>query len=244
VGYLLLAGLATPLVLSVHSIVSWDFAVAQLPGWHSTIFPPYFVAGAVFSGFAMVLSLLLPARALLGLGHVITEAHLDLMARVLLAMGLMVAYGYTQEAFFAWYSGDPYELHVGWFRTAGGFAPFVWALLFCNVVVPQLFWFSWARTSPLLLWVAAGLVNVGMWLERFAIIVSPLEQDFLPSSWRGYSPTWVDLSLLVGSLSFFGLGFLLVGRVIPLVPISETKSLERELDASQAFQQRSLSEAP
>ncbi|QSQ23703.1 polysulfide reductase NrfD [Pyxidicoccus parkwayensis] len=234
-GYMLLAGLATPLVVSVHTIVSFDFAVAQLPGWHTTIFPPYFVAGAIFSGLAMVMSLLLPARRVLRLHHVVTEAHLDALARLLLVSGLFVAYGYVQEHFFGWYSGNPEEMHAMEILRTGPYAPAFWIVITCNVLVPQLFWNARLRASPVVLWVASLLVNVGMWLERFLIVVSPLSEDFLPSSWRHYVPTWVDVSLLVGSLGFFGLGFLLFLKLLPPVPISEVKQLQHELDASEAF---------
>ncbi|MCE9670224.1 polysulfide reductase NrfD [Myxococcus stipitatus] len=234
-GYLLLAGLATPLVVSVHTIVSFDFAVAQLPGWHTTIFPPYFVAGAIFSGLAMVMTLLLPARRVLRLQHVITDAHLDVLARLLLVSGLFVAYGYIQEHFFGWYSGDPYEMHAMSILRTGPYAPAFWTVFTCNVLVPQLFWSRRLRTSPAVLWVAALIVNVGMWLERFVIVVSPLSEDFLPSSWRHYAPTWVDLSLLSGTVGLFGLGFLLFLKLLPPVPISEVKQLQDELEASERF---------
>ncbi|WP_426752730.1 NrfD/PsrC family molybdoenzyme membrane anchor subunit [Myxococcus sp. Y35] len=234
-GYLLLAGLATPLVVSVHTIVSFDFAVAQLPGWHTTVFPPYFVAGAIFSGLAMVLSLLLPARRVLRLHHVVTDAHLDVLARLLLVSGLFVAYGYVQEHFFGWYSGNPYEMHAMGILRSGPYAPAFWTVIACNVLVPQVFWIGRLRTSPVALWVAALLVNVGMWLERFIIVVAPLSEDFLPSSWRHYAPTWVDLSLMAGTLGFFGLGFLLFLKLLPPVPISEVKHLQHELEASEAF---------
>jgi Ni/Fe-hydrogenase subunit HybB-like protein len=237
-AYLLLAGLATPLVLSVHSIVSFDFAVAQLPGWHNTIFPPYFVAGAVFSGFGLVLTLLIPARRILKFEHVVTTAHLDLMARVTLVTGLMVGYGYLEEEFFSWYSGDIFELHTSAFRLTGAFAPVYWTVIFCNVVVPQVLWSSWGRTNTVLLWVVSILINVGMWLERFLIIISPLEQDFLPSSWHGYHPTWVDWSLLAGTISFFGLGFLVAMKLLPIIPVSEVKSLQREIDEAREFRER------
>ncbi len=234
-GYLLLAGLATPLVVSVHTIVSFDFAVAQLPGWHSTLFPPYFVAGAIFSGLAMVLSLLVPARRALKLHAVVTQAHLDALARLLLVSGLFVAYGYVQEHFFGWYSGDPYEMHAMEILRTGPYAPAFWLVFTCNVLVPQLFWSARLRTNPAVLWAAALLVNVGMWMERFIIIVSPLSEDFLPSSWRHYAPTWVDLSLLSGTLGLFGLGFLLFLRFLPPIPISEVKALQHELAASESF---------
>jgi Ni/Fe-hydrogenase subunit HybB-like protein len=231
IAYLLLAGLATPLVLSVHTIVSFDFAVSQLPGWHTTIFPPYFVAGAIFSGFAMVLTLIIPARKAFGFEHVITDKHLDNMAKVLLATGLMVSYGYLCEHFIAWYSGNPYEMAV-FFQTRqrGPYAPVYWLMMFCNVIVPQVFWWRRARYNVAVLWVASILVNVGMWTERFNIIVTSLHRDFLPSSWANYAPTWVDWSIYVGTLGFFGFLFLLFLRFVPSVSASEVKELRRELD--------------
>ncbi|MFZ5468903.1 MAG: NrfD/PsrC family molybdoenzyme membrane anchor subunit [Myxococcota bacterium] len=229
VGYLLLAGLSTPLVLSVHSIISFDFAVSVLPGWHTTVFPPYFVAGAVFSGFAMVVTLLVPARRFLGLSHVVTLRHLDTMNKVLLATGWMVAYGYLTEHFVAWYSGNPYERFVFANRANGPYSAVYWTMLFCNVVVPQVFWSQKARTTPWMMWVAALLVNVGMWAERFIIVVTSLHRDFLPSSWAMYFPTWVDISLFVGTLCFFGTLFLLFLRFVPPVAVSEVKELRREL---------------
>ena len=231
IAYLLLAGLATPLVLSVHTIVSFDFAVSQLPGWHTTIFPPYFVAGAIFSGFAMVLTLIIPARKVFGLEHVITQRHLDNMAKVLLATGLMVSYGYLCEHFMAWYSGNPFEFHLFFHtRQRGFYAPVYWLMMFCNVVVPQVFWWKRARGSIATLWIASLLVNVGMWTERFNIIVTSLSQDFLPSSWSTYVPTWVDWSIYAGTLGFFGFLFLLFLRFVPSVSASEVKELRRELD--------------
>ncbi|HVG59765.1 MAG TPA: NrfD/PsrC family molybdoenzyme membrane anchor subunit [Hyalangium sp.] len=234
-AYVVLAGLATPLVVSVHTIVSFDFAVALLPGWHSTIFPPYFVAGAIFSGLAMVLTLLIPARRALRLHHVITDAHMDVLSRLLLVAGLFVAYGYVQEHFFGWYSGNEYEQHAMNILRVGPYAPIFWTVIACNVGVPQLFWIARLRTQPVVLWVAALLVNVGMWLERYLIVVAPLSEDFLPSSWKHYAPTWVDLSLLSGSLGLFGLGFLLFLKLLPPVPASEVKHLQHELEASEAF---------
>jgi molybdopterin-containing oxidoreductase family membrane subunit len=233
VGYLLLAGLATPLVVSVHTIVSFDFAVSLVPGWHTTLFPPYFVAGAVFSGFALVLSLLIPARKPLGIQHVVTTAHLDNMARVLLATGLMVAYGYVQEHFFAWYSGNEYELHVYQTRRTGHFAPLFWLQLLCNVLVPQVLWSARARTHPVVLWIVSVLVQVGMWTERLVIVVTPLSEDFLPSAWGYFRPTWVDWSLLLGTLGLFATAFLLFLKLVPPVPISELKELQRELEESE-----------
>ncbi|KFA90832.1 NrfD/PsrC family molybdoenzyme membrane anchor subunit [Archangium violaceum] len=229
-AYLLLAGLATPLVLSVHTIVSFDFAIAQVPGWHSTIFPPYFVAGAIFSGLALVLTLLLPVRGPLGLHHVITNKHVDILTKLLLATGLMVSYGYLQEHFFAWYSGDEYELAAYAFKRTGTWGWLFWIQMCTNVLVPQLFWFPKLRGNGVVVWFAALAVDMGMWLERFTIIVPSLAHDFLPKSWEHYSPTWVDFGLLFGSMGFFGLLFLLFLKFIPPVPISEVKELHHELD--------------
>lgn len=237
-GYLLLAGLATPLVVSVHTIVSFDFAVSQLAGWHTTIFPPYFVAGAVFCGFAMVLVLLIPTRRALGIEHVVTARHLDLSCKVLLATSLMVTYGYLQEHFTAWYGGEPVEMHVFEQQRTGPFAPLFWTMIAFNVLVPQLFWSARLRASPRVIWTAAILINVGMWIERFLIVVAPLSRDALPSSWRIFHPTWVDWSLLAGTLGFFGAAFLLFLKLIPAVPISEIKELQRELDDAAAFRER------
>jgi molybdopterin-containing oxidoreductase family membrane subunit len=231
IAYLLLAGLNTPLVLSVHTIVSFDFAVSQLPGWHTTIFPPYFVAGAIFSGFAMVLTLLIPARRVFGLDRVVTGKHLDNMAKVMLATGMMVAYGYACEHFIAWYSGNPYETFVFFnTRAKGPYAPVYWLMMTCNVIVPQLLWFTKARQSVWILWVVSVLVNVGMWCERFVIIVTSLHRDFLPSSWAMYVPTAVDWSIFVGTIGFFGTLFLLFLRFVPPIAASEVKELRRELE--------------
>ena len=229
IGYLLLAGLSTPLVLSVHSIVSFDFAVSQLPGWHTTIFPPYFVAGAVFSGFAMVMTLMIPARKYLGFEHVVTERHLETMNKVMLVTGMMVSYGYLMEHFIAWYSGNPYEMFVILNRATGPYRWVYYAMIFCNVLVPQTFWWRRARTSIPWMFAAAVLVNVGMWTERFIIIVTSLHRDFLPSSWGMYFPTWVDWSIFVGTLSFFSLLFLLFLRFVPAVAVTEVKELRHEL---------------
>jgi molybdopterin-containing oxidoreductase family membrane subunit len=229
IGYLLLAGLSTPLVLSVHSIVSFDFAVSQLPGWHSTIFPPYFVAGAVFSGFAMVMTLMIPARKLLGFEHVVTERHLESMNKVMLVTGMMVSYGYLMEHFVAWYSGNPYEMFVFLNRATGPYKWVYFAMIFCNVLVPQTFWWKKARTSIAWMFVASLLINVGMWTERFIIIVTSLHRDYLPSSWGMYLPTWVDWSIFLGTLSFFSLLFLLFLRFVPAVALAEVKELRHEL---------------
>ncbi len=230
VGYLLLAGLATPLVLSVHTIVSFDFAISQLPGWHTTIFPPYFVAGAIFSGFAMVLTLMVPARKLLGLEQVVTLRHLDNMAKVTLATGMMVGYGYLMEHFIAWYSGNPYEAFAFLNRWSGPYRWIWYMQLFCNIVVPQLFWFPTLRRNPIVLFVASILINVGMWSERFVIVVVSLTRDFIPSSWASYAPTWVDWGLLFGSICTFGTLFLLFLRFLPPIPVFEVKELRRELE--------------
>jgi molybdopterin-containing oxidoreductase family membrane subunit len=235
VAYGLLAGLATPLVLSVHSIVSSDFAISILPGWHSTIFPPYFVAGAIFSGFAMVLTLMLPMRRAFHMENVITESHLDAMAKMLLATGWIVVYTYLLEAFFAWFSGESYEFYQQLVeRPFGPGAAFFWASIFCNVIVLQVFWLRRARRSPLVLWIGAILINIGMWSERFVIVVQSLERDFLPTSWHAFRPTWVDLSLLAGTGCFFLLLFLLFLRLVPFIPASELKALRRELGAEDA----------
>jgi Ni/Fe-hydrogenase subunit HybB-like protein len=229
IAYLLLAGLATPLVLSVHTIVSFDFAVANLPGWHATIFPPYFVAGAVFSGFAMVITLIVPARKFLGLRDVITDRHLENMNKVILATGLIVSYGYMMEHFVAWYSANTYEAFVFINRATGPYAPVYWLMIACNVITPNLFWFKKARTSIPIMWVASILVNIGMWCERFIIIVTSLHRDFLPSSWGMFYPTWVDWSIYVGTLGLFGTLFLLFLKFVPAVAISEVKELQLEL---------------
>ena len=186
-AYLLLAGLATPLVVSVHTVVSFDFAVAIVPGWHTTIFPPYFVAGAIYSGFAMVLTLSIPIRAIYGLEDFITMRHLQNMAKVMLVTGLIVAYGYMTELFIAWYSGDRYEIFVPWNRMTGPYGVAYWALILCNVIIPQALWLKRVRTNVYALFVIAIIVNIGMWLERFVIVVTSLHRDFLPSSWGNYA---------------------------------------------------------
>ncbi len=229
IAYLLLAGIATPLVVSVHTVVSFDFATSVLPGWHSTIFPPYFVAGAVFSGFAMVVTLLVPARRALGLGEFVTLKHMDNMAKVMLVTGLMVAYGYLVEHFIAWYGGNDYEAFAFRNRQLGPYAFVYWTMVACNVLVPQLFWSGRLRRNMAVLWTASILINVGMWCERFVIIVTSLHRDFLPSSWGTFVPTWVDASLLFGSIGLFGLLFLLFLRFVPPVAVAEMKELRHEL---------------
>ncbi len=222
--YLLLAALATPLVLSVHSVVSFDFAISQLPGWHTTIFPPYFVAGAVFGGFAMVLTLVVPARQWFGLKALITMKHVDNMAKIMLATGLIVGYAYTTEFFIAWYSGSPYEGFTFLNRAYGPIGWTFWVMFSCNVIFPQLLWFKRLRTNLWVLWMIAVGVNVGMWFERYVIILS-LTRDFMPSSWGGFMPTWVDIGMLVGSFGLFFTFFLLFCRYLPMVAIAEVKGV-------------------
>ena len=224
--YTLLAGLATPLVISVHSIVSLDFSITQLPGWHSTIFPPYFVVGAIHSGLAMVLMLVLPIRRAFHLEAVITTHHLDKLGKLLVATGSMLAYAYLCEAFGAWYSADPFARYTMLMaRPLGPYAILFWTMTTVNVVTPQLFWSSRARASPVALFIAGALIWVGMWIERFVIIVGSLGRDFLPSSWHSYAPTWVDWSLLVGSVGLFALLFLTFLRWVPFLSLSEIKRL-------------------
>ncbi|MBI3848645.1 MAG: polysulfide reductase NrfD [Planctomycetes bacterium] len=224
-AYLLLAGLATPLVVSVHSVVSLDFAVSSLPGWHSTIFPPYFVAGAIYSGFAMVLTLAIPIRAVYGLHGFITARHLDNMAKVLLATGLIVAYGYGMEAFSAWYSGNEFEQFAVVNRMIGPYRWAYWGLLACNVVAPQILWFRRVRGNVIALFVVSLVVNVGMWLERFVIVVVSLHRDFLPSSWGMYSPTVWDWATFAGTIGLFVALLFLFLRFLPMISIFEMRSL-------------------
>ena len=228
-SYLLIAALSTPLVLSVHTIVSFDFAVSILPGWHTTVFPPYFVAGAVFSGFALVMTLLIPARRALGVEHVITSRHLDNMCKFMLATSWMVGFGYLMEAFIAWYSGNPYEMAIFADRRNGFYRGVYWMLIFCNVGAPQLFWLGSVRRNLWAMWIISILINVGMWCERFIIVVQSLHHGFLPSSWRIFIPTWVDIGLYAGTLCFFGACFLLFLRFVPAVPLAEVKELRHEL---------------
>jgi Ni/Fe-hydrogenase subunit HybB-like protein len=224
-AYLLLAGLATPLVVSVHTVVSFDFAVGIVPGWHTTIFPPYFVAGAIYSGFAMVLTLAIPIRKFYGLEGFITATHLDNMAKILLTTGLLVAYGYGIEAFMAWYSNNKFEMAVMKNRLVGPYMVQYWALLICNIVAPQLLWFKKVRYNPALLWILAIIINIGMWLERYIIVVVSLSRDFLPSSWGMYSGTMWDWSMYVGTLGmFFALLFLFI-RFLPMISIFEMRTL-------------------
>ncbi len=233
-AYYLLAALATPLVVSVHTIVSLDFAVGIIPGWHSTIFPPYFVAGAVFSGFAMVLTISIPLRAVYGLQDFITERHLDNMAKVMLSAGLVVAYGYMMEIFMAWYSGNIYEMSTTVYRMLGAYAPLFWLMMACNVLIPQALWFKRIRTNPLLLFIIAILVNVGMWTERFVIVVTSLSHDFLPSAWGLYAPTVWDIATFIGTIGLFGALLFLFIRFLPVISMFEMRELltsEKEAQA-------------
>jgi molybdopterin-containing oxidoreductase family membrane subunit len=226
--YLILAGLSTPLVLSVHSVVSTDFAVANIPGWHTTIFPPFFVAGAIYSGFAMVLNIMIPLRYVYGLESVITERHLNCMAGVMLATGLMVGYGYVMETFTGWYSGDIFEQYLVINRAIGPYGWTYWLLLTVNIVIPQLLWIRRIRSNPIFLFAVSLSINVGMWLERFVIVIVSLHRDFLPSSWGIYAPTGWDWLILFGSIGLFvSLVFLFV-RFLPMIPMSEIKEIVAE----------------
>jgi Ni/Fe-hydrogenase subunit HybB-like protein len=224
-AYLLLAGLSTPLVLSVHTIVSFDFAVSVIPGWHSTIFPPYFVAGAIFSGFAMVVTLIVIARQVFNLKHLVTMNHLENMNKIILATSLIVGFSYATEFFMAWYSGNAYERYVFMNRAFGPYWWAFWIMASCNVAIPQLFWFKRVRTSIAAMFVISILVNVGMWFERFVIIVSSLSRDFLPSSWGYFRPTPVDMLTLAGSFGLFLTLFLLFVRFLPMISMSEVKGM-------------------
>ncbi|MGZ3790656.1 MAG: NrfD/PsrC family molybdoenzyme membrane anchor subunit [Bacteriovorax sp.] len=227
-SYFLLAALAAPLVVSVHTVVSLDFAASIVPGWHSTIFPPYFVAGAIYSGFAMVLNLGIPLRHFYKLEEFITIRHLENSAKILLAMGMFVAYGYLMEAFMAWWSGDIFERYVAINRMTGPYALVYWSLIVCNVLIPQMLWLKRTRTSPKLLFILAAIINVGMWLERFMIIVTSLHRDFLQSSWGMFYPTRWDLMTLFGSIGLFFLLFLIFIRFLPMISISEMQKLVDE----------------
>ena len=227
-AYLLLAALATPLVVSVHTVVSFDFAVGIIPGWHTTVFPPYFVAGAIFSGFAMVLTLAIPLRAFYRLKDFVTDRHLDNMAKVMLVAGLIVAYGYLTEIFIAFYSGHQAEEFLVFNRFQGPYATWYWLLIICNVAVPQLLWFRRARASALLLFVISIIINVGMWLERFIITVVSLHRDYLPSSWGMYQPTFWDWSTFLGTIGLFAALLFLFVRLLPMISIFEMQEMADE----------------
>jgi molybdopterin-containing oxidoreductase family membrane subunit len=229
-AYLLLAGLATPLVLSVHTIVSFDFAVGIIPGWHATIFPPYFVAGAIYAGFAMVLLLTIPLRKFYGLEGFITMRHMHNMAKVMLATGLIVGYGYIMEAFFGWYSGNKYERFMIWNRMHGPYSLYYWALILCNIIAPQFLWSKKLRSNLFVLWIISFVVSIGMWLERFVIVVTSLHRDFLPTSWGSYQPTVFDWSMFVGTIGFFFTLLFLFIRFLPMISIFEMRTILPEAE--------------
>jgi molybdopterin-containing oxidoreductase family membrane subunit len=233
-AYLLLAGLATPLVVSVHSVVSLDFAIGNTPGYHSTLFPPYYVAGALFSGFAMVLTLAIPLRHFFRLHDLITLDHLDNAAKVMLATGWLVAYGYLAEAFMAFYSADQFEMYMMKNRMSGPYAPVFWALIACNVLIPQLLWVRRWRRNVAVLFALSLIVNMGMWMERFLIVVSSLHRDFMPSSWGMFYPTGWDWTHLFGSIGMFALLFMLFVRFLPAISIYEVREQLRERSAERS----------
>ncbi len=223
--YMLLAGLSTPLVISVHTIVSMDFATSVIPGWHATIFPPYFVAGAVFSGFAMVLTLMIIARKVMDLEEYITIRHLEAMTKVIIATGMIVGMAYGTEFFMAWYSGNQYERYVFFNRALGPFKWAYWTMVSCNVLTPQLFWIRKVRTTPWMIFILSIFVNIGMWFERFVIIVTSLHRDYLPSSWAMYSPTFIEVAIFLGSFGLFFTCFLVFTRLLPVIAASEVKGV-------------------
>ncbi|NNN04422.1 MAG: polysulfide reductase NrfD [Elusimicrobia bacterium] len=223
--YLLLAGLATPLVLSVHTIVSFDFATAVLPGWHTTIFPPYFVDGAIFSGFAMVMTLMIIARKVMNFEEYITLRHIDAMCKITLATGMILTLGYCTELFFAWYGSNPYERFTFLNRLFGPYRWCYYTMFLCNAFIPQALWSKRVRTTPWLVFIISICINIGMWLERFNIIVISLHRDFLPSSWTMYHPTYIEVGTLCGSFGLFFTAFLLFCRVLPMIAISEVKGV-------------------
>ncbi len=223
--YLLLAGISTPLVVSVHTVVSFDFASSIVPGWHTTIFPPYFVAGAIYSGFAMVLTLMIPVRKIYHLESIITEAHLDVMAKVTLTTGLIVGYGYMMEMFIAWYSGNLYEHFLIKNVTTGPYGIMYWMLILCNVIAVQILWFPQVRRNPVILFILSIIFNIGMWLERFVIVVVSLHRDFMPSAWAMYYPTVWDWSTYLGTIGFFFVAILIFVRTLPMIASFEVKEL-------------------
>ena len=229
-AYLILAAIATPLVLSVHSVVSMDFAVSQLPGWHTTIFPPYFVAGAIFSGFAMVMTLMVISRTAFKMENIITMRHLENMAKIILLTGSMVGYAYGIELFIAWFSGNPYEQFAFANRVVGPYAWAYWIMVSCNVISPQVFWFKKARRSIPILFIMSIFVNIGMWFERFVIVASSLHRDFLPASWDYYTPTFWDVATFIGSFGLFFTMYCLFVRFLPLVATAEVKTVLPEAD--------------
>jgi Ni/Fe-hydrogenase subunit HybB-like protein len=222
---LVLAGLSTPLVLSVHTIVSMDFATSVIPGWHTTIFPPYFVAGAIFSGFAMVLTLLIIMRKVLNLEDYITVTHVELMNKIIILTGSIVGVAYLTELFVSWYSGVEYEQYAFLNRATGPYWWSYWSMMTCNVITPQLFWFKKIRTSLIATFIISIFVNIGMWFERFVIIVTSLHRDYLPSSWTMFHPTFVDVGIFIGTIGIFFTFFLLFARTFPVIALSELKTI-------------------
>ena len=243
VVYLMLAGLGTPLVISVHTIVSWDFATAVLPGWHATIFPPYFVAGAIFSGMAMVLTLMIIARRMMRLEQYITLRHLDVMCKLVILNSSIVGLAYATEFFTAMYSGNPYEEFVFFNRAMGPFFWGYWIMIGCNVLVPQLLWFARVRRTVAAVFVISLLINVGMWFERFIIIVTSLHRDFLPSNWFWYAPTKVEVGTLLGTFGLFFTLFLLFCRFLPVIAVAEVKGTLRYRPQGRAVQPREWPES-
>lgn len=225
---LILAGISTPLVLSVHTIVSMDFATSVVPGWHTTIFPPYFVAGAIFSGFGMVLTLLIVARKVMNYQEYITIGHLEAMAKVVMLTGTLVGLAYITEFFIAAYSGVEYEQYAFINRATGPYWWAYWSMMTCNLVAPQVFWFKWARTTPWFIFMLSIVVNVGMWFERFVIIVTSLHREYLPSGWAMYSPTWVEIGIFVGTFGLFFTCFFLFSKFLPVINMSEVKTILRD----------------
>ncbi len=224
-AYLILAGLSTPLVLSVHTIVSFDFAVGIVPGWHTTIFPPYFVAGAVFAGFAMVMLFLIPIRAMYGLKDYVTLKHLDWMAKITLTTGMIVFYGYIMEVFYGWFSGNIYEQYMIMNRFRGPYAPFYWSLILCNGIFPMVLWWPKVRQNLRALWIVSMIVSIGMWLERFVIIPASLHRDFMPSAWGLYTPSVGDWGMYVGTIGLFTFLMFLFIRFLPIISIAEMKDM-------------------
>ena len=229
-AYLILAGISTPLVLSVHTIVSFDFAVSQLPGWHTTIFPPYFVAGAVFSGFALVATLMIIAREVYHLKEFVTVHHIEVMNKFLLATGSMVGYAYIMEFFIAWYSGNEYESFAFVNRAFGPYAWAYWIMFTCNVFIPQLFWIKKIRRNMVITFIISIFVNIGMWFERFVITITSLHRDFIPANWGYYTPTWVDICMYLGTFGLFFTFFLLFLKFLPMIAIAEVKAVMPQAD--------------
>jgi molybdopterin-containing oxidoreductase family membrane subunit len=239
---LVLAGISTPLVLSVHSVVSMDFATSLVPGWHTTIFPPYFVAGAIFSGFAMVQTLMIITRKVLNMEEYITIYHIDMMNRIILLTGSIVGVAYLTEFFIAWYSGVEYEQYAFMNRATGPYWWAYWSMMTCNVITPQLFWSARLRNSVTATFIIAIFVNIGMWFERFVIIVTSLHRDYVPSSWVMYYPTWVEIGIFLGSLGLFFTCYLLFARFCPVIALSELKTVVKSSSTQAKRHQSQLAE--